>query len=119
MKILAKVVVASAILGMLLPMAQEWVWRMKRERVSSQIKASYVQSALSGEVVVPATNSDSLQCWSICFWSLPRTVEVTAPSGNKYYYIACRATNSVRPYNFRFITGRDANGNRVTNARGI
>jgi hypothetical protein len=111
------VVVATG--AMLLPFAQEWAWTMKRKRVSAQIKASYVQSASRGEVAVPVTNSDALRCSSMCFWSLPNSVEVKTRSGNTLFYIAHRTTNSDAPYTFKYITGTDTNGNQLTNAPGI
>jgi hypothetical protein len=108
-----------AIGALLLPLAQEWVWTMKRELVSSQIKADYVRHASRGEVALPATNSDAIRCWSICFWSLPSCVKVRAASGNEFFYSAQRTTNSANPYNFRLFMETDVNGNRITNAPSI
>jgi hypothetical protein len=122
MKTAAKVVCALVVLGigaMLLPLAQEWVWTMKRERVSSQIKDSYIRSASRGEVAFPATNLDALRCSSICFWSLPNCLQVSATSGNTFFYIAHRTTNSASPYTFRFFMETDADGNQITNIPSI
>jgi hypothetical protein len=122
MKTVEKVVCALVALGigaMLLPFAQEWLWTMKRERVSSQIKDSYMRSASRGEVAAPATNSDALRCSSICFWSLPHCLEVRASSGNTFFYMAQRTTNSTSPYTFRFFMETDANGNQITNTPSI
>ena len=113
-------VLAVLLVGLLLfPIVQEKVWAIKRDRVSSKIKASYMQAALRGDVALPATNSDALRCWSVCFWSLPHSVEVRTSFGTRFFYIAQRTTNSVSPYNFRFITGTDVNGNQLTNTPGI
>ncbi|SPE53337.1 exported hypothetical protein [Verrucomicrobia bacterium] len=122
MKILAKVSALAVILFMgfmLLDLGGEWVWAIKRKRVSSRIKASYLQSALRGEVPAPATNSDALRCWSLCYWSLPDAVGVRVSSGARFFFIARDTTNTDRPYSFRFITGTDANGKQITNTPGI
>jgi len=104
---------------MLLDLGGEWGWSNKRKRVSAQIKASYLQSVLRGELPAPATNSDALRCWSLCYWDLPDSVEVRASSGAKFFFIAYGTTNSNRPYNFKFITGTDASGKQITNSPGI
>src|SRR5262245_15711595 len=119
MKTSGKIIAVLAVVGagaMLLPFAQERVWTFKRQRVSSQIKASYMRSVSRGEVAVPATNSDALRCSSICFWSLPRCLQVKVPSGNTRFYMAHDTTNSASPYTFRFFMETDPNGNLITNA---
>ena len=110
-------VVTTLVAGvMVFPIAYEWYWTMRRHHVSSQIKASYMWSAARGEVTVPSTNSDSIRCWSSCFWSLPRMVRVKDSSGNTFSYIAHHTTNSGTPYSFKFIARENAKGNSLTNA---
>lgn len=122
MKTRGKIVAVLAVVGvgaMLLSFAPERVWAFRRERVSSQIKASYMRGVSRGEVPVPATNSDALRCSSICFWSLPYCLEVKVPSGNTRFYMAHDTTNAASPYTFRFFMETDPNGNLITNAPSI
>lgn len=119
MKTSEKVVCAVVVFvcgGVLLPIAQEWLWTMKRNQVRSQIKASYAVCASRGEVAAPATNSDALRCSAPCFWSLPQSVRVKAASGHIFVYMAQSTTNATTPYTFRFISERDAQGNPITNS---
>jgi hypothetical protein len=100
--------------------AAEWRWSMKRQRIGSEMIASYRKSALRGGVPAPATNADALRCGAtICYWSLPHSVEVTLPSGATYFYVARPNSNSDIPWRFVFSRGRDKNGIPLTNEPGI
>jgi len=73
---------------------QEWIHGIRRSRTASQITKSYRTSALAGEVALPATNADAIQCWSMCFWSMPTTVRVKTASGDTFIYNATQVSNS-------------------------
>ena len=116
---MVELAVVIGIVLALVPIAQEKLWEMKRDRVREKIKASYMQAAARGEVALPATNPEALCCWSVCFWSLPNALEVRTPSSNRFFYIARRNTNSPSAYSFRFVSATDPNGNTLTNIPGI
>jgi hypothetical protein len=92
---------------------QEWVHAYRRSRTASQIVESYRRSAAIGEVARPATNSDSIQCWSECFWGLPTTVKVKTVNGDEFIFSARQRTNSSV---WTFIQVYPPSGHSVTNA---
>jgi hypothetical protein len=98
----------------------EWRWSAKRARFGSDLIASYRKSALRGDVPAPATNAGALRCGgTICYLSLPHSVEVTVPSGATYVYIARSNYDANVPWRFEFSRGRDKNGISLTNEPGL
>ena len=121
MKIVRSLLAIAVILFMgfvVLNIAGEWIHGIRRSRVASQIAESYKRSAIAGEVARPATNSDSIQCWSVCYWSMPNAVKVKSATGDTFFYIAERGSNSTA-WSFRFVSGTDASGHSITNEPSI
>src|SRR5262245_642893 len=88
------VVVLFVIFALYAMVGQEWIHGIRRSRIASQITKSYQTSALAGEVALPATNTDAIQCGSMCFWSMPTTVRVRTASGDTFIYYARQVSNS-------------------------
>src|SRR5262245_5847074 len=88
------VVILFGILALYVMVGHEWIHGIRRSRTASQITKSYHASALAGDVAIPATNTDAIQCWSMCFWSMPTTVRVRTVSGDTFIYSARQVSNS-------------------------
>ena len=107
-------VVAALFIGLLL--LQIAGDRHKRQRIISEVKASYMWRASRGEVAVPA-NPEALRCYSRSSMALPYFVEVNSALGETLTYIAYRTTNSgVALYGFRYDGKKDAHGNHIKEA---
>jgi len=88
------VLILFVILALYTMFGQEWIHRIRRSRTASQITKSYQTTALAGEVALPATNADAIQCWSMCFWGMPTTIRVRTVSGDSFIYSARQVSNS-------------------------
>ena len=111
---LIELLVVIFALGTFLASSQDWIYGIRRSWVGKQIIESYRRSAAQGEVVLPATNSGSLSCSAMCFYSMPYSVTAKNAEGTTFHYWAERGTNSAA-WTFRFDGGEDVNGNWFTN----
>ena len=106
-------VILFAVFALYAMIGQEWVHAYLRSRTASQIVESYRRSSAIGEVARPATDTDSIQCWSECFWGLPTMVEVKSVDGDTFLYSARQKANSSV---WMFIQVDPPIGRSITNA---
>jgi len=84
-----------------------------RAKLSSRIIAAYRDSAARGSVIAAEPGPHTVQTWSMCIYSPPLTVRVTAAGGSNYTYRAIGHPQSdlkATSWTFRLIMISDHSG---------